>query len=200
MPRLGRVPVLTRALFLAAAYLGSLQACCVTPPTAEELMDLGYRSPEQTFLTLRAAVRGDLPRLEYRSLSAGFRSRNGLSQLSYREFRGEWYAKNPWLKPALSQAEILERTDHPDGRHSVLRGGILGEEARIHLVAEDFAQLWDQSELREDLAVEDMGALLSSRDGSWVASVPGKGEAPTELRLGREWKIDGIERVETATP
>jgi len=45
-----------------------------------------------------------------------------------------------------------------------------------------------------------MGALLSSRDGSWVASVPGGGEAPSELRLGREWKIDGIERAEAATP
>ena len=62
-------------------------------------MDLGYRSPEQAFQTLRAAIRGDLPRLEYRSLSSGFRQRNSLSQLSYREFREEWYAKNPWLKP-----------------------------------------------------------------------------------------------------
>jgi len=200
MPRIGSVPVLTRALFLSAAYLGSLQACCVTPPTAEELMDLGYRSPEQTFHTLRAAIRGDLPRLEYRSLSADFRSRNGLSQLTYREFRGEWFAKNPWLKSAISGAEILERTDHPDGRSSVLRVGVLGEDALIHLVAEDYAQLWDQDELREDLAVEDMAQHLSSQSGAWTVRIPGGGEPPTELRLGREWKIDAIERAEAVTP
>ena len=169
-------------------------------PHGRRTDDLGFRSPEQCFKTLRAAIRGDLPRLEYRSLSSGFRSRNGLSQLSYREFREEWYAKNPWLKTALSNAEVLEQTDHPDGRSAILRVGVLGEEALIYLVAEDFAQLWDRAELREDVAVEDMGALLANRDGSWVARVPGEGEPPTELRLGREWKIDGIERVEDAAP
>jgi len=163
-------------------------------------MDLGYRSPEQAFQTLRAAIRGDLPRLEYRSLSSGFRQRNSLSQLSYREFREEWFGQNPWLKLALSNAEVLEQTDHPDGRSSVLRVGILGEDALIHLVAEDFAQLWDQNELREDLAVEDMSQHLSSQGGVWTARVPGGGDRPTELRLGREWKIDGIERAESAAP
>ena len=163
-------------------------------------MELGFRSPEQSFKTLRAAIRGDLPRLEYRALSAGFRSRNGLSQRSYREFREEWFGKNPWLKPALSGAEVLEQTDHPDGRSAILRVGVLGEEALVYLVAEDFAQLWDRAELREDVAVEDMGALLSNRGGAWIASVPGAGELPTELRVGREWKIDGIERVEDAAP
>ncbi len=163
-------------------------------------MDLGFRSPEQTFATLRAAIRGDLPRLEYRSLSSGFRSRNGLSQLSYREFREELFAKNPWLKPALSRAEVIEQTDHPNGHSAVLRVGVLGEEALIYLVAEDFAQLWDRAELREDVAVDDMGALLSNKDGAWVARVPGEGALPSELRVGREWKIDGIERVEDAAP
>ena len=107
MSRIGSVPALTRVLFLLAACLGSLHGCCVTPPTAEELLDLGYRSPAQAFHTLRAAIRGDLPRLEYRSLSAGFRRRNGLSQLSYREFRADWNSKNPWMRTALSGAEIL---------------------------------------------------------------------------------------------
>ena len=163
-------------------------------------MDLGYRSPLQAFNTLKAAIRGDLPRLEYRSLSAGFRSRNGLSQLSYREFREEWFGQNPWMKAALSGAEVLERVDHAGGRRTVLRVGILGEEALVHLVAEDFAQLWDQAELREDVAVDDMGALLTQRDGRWTASVEGGGAPPTELRLGREWKVDGIERVEDPAP
>ena len=200
MPRIGSVTTLTRALFLSAASLGSLQACCVTPPSAEELMDLGFRSPEQAFNTLRAGIRGDLPRLEYRSLSGGFRSRNGLSQLSYREFREQWFRENPWLKAAVSGAEVLERRDHPSGRSSVLRVGVLGQEALVFLVAEDFAQLWDRDELREDVLVDDMGALLKQRDGRWVASVPGGGTAPTELRLGREWKIDGIERVDESAP
>ena len=200
MPTIGTVRPLTRALFLSAASLGSLGSCCLSPPTAEELMDLGYRSPPQAFNTLKAAIRGDLPRLEYRSLSTDFRRRNGLSQLSYREFREEWFAQNPWMKAALSGAEVLERVDHPGGRRTTLRVGVLGQEGLVILVAEDFAQLWDQAELREDVGVEDMGALLTQRDGRWIASVPGDGAPPTELRLGREWKIDGIERVEEAAP
>jgi len=194
------VHALTRAIFLFATCLGTLQGCCVTPPTAEELLDLGYRSPEQAFLTLRAAVRGDLPRLEYRSLSAGFRRRNGLSQLSYREFREDWYRQNPWIRTALSSAEIQEQTMRADGRSATLRVGILGKEALVHLVAEDFLQLWDQDELREDIAVDDMGAHLSATGGDWLARFPGGGDAPSELRLGREWKIDGVEELERLDP
>ena len=192
------MPTLTRALFLLTACVGFLHSCCVTPPTAEELLDLGYRSPTQAFHTLRAAVRGDLPRLEYRSLSADFRRRNGLSQLTYREFRAEWYAQNPWMRAALSSAEVLESSVHSDERRATLRVGIVGKEALIELVAEDFVQLWDLDELREDNAIDDMGAHLSSEDGAWSASFPGGGVAPTELRIGREWKIDSIKQVEQA--
>ena len=117
--------------------------------TAEELLDLGYRSPAQAFHTLRAAIRGNLPRLEYRSLSADFRRRNGLSQLSYREFREDWHAENPWMHAALSSAEIIESELDPGGRRATLRVGVLGQEALIVLVAEDFVQLWDFDELRE---------------------------------------------------
>ena len=198
MPRIGSVPALTRVLFLFAACLGSLHGCCVTPPTAEELLDLGYRSPAQAFHTLRAAIRGDLPRLEYRSLSADFRRRNGLSQLTYREFRAEWYAQNPCMRAALSSAEVLESNVHSGERRATLRVGIVGEEALIYLVAEDFVQLWDLDELREDNAIDDIGAYLSAEDGAWSARFPGTGPAPTELRIGREWKIDSIKQVEQA--
>ena len=196
MPRIGSVPSLTRVLFPLALCLGSLTGCCVTPPTAEELLDLGYRSPAQAFHTLRAAIRGDLPRLEYRSLSADFRRRNGLSQLSYREFREDWHAENPWMIAALSSAEIIESELDPGGRRAILRVGVLGQEALIVLVAEDFVQLWDFDELREDIAVDDMGTYLKREAGSWSARVPGGDPAPTELRIGREWKIDRISEVE----
>jgi len=198
MTRIGRVPYLTRPLFLLAACLGPLHGCCVSPPTAEELLDLGYRSPAQAFHTLRAAIRGDLPRLEYRSLSTSFRQRNGLSQLSYREFREDWYSQNPWMRAALSSAEVLESDVHSGERRATLRVGVLGKEAIIELVAEDFVQLWDLDELREDNAIDDIGAYLSAEDGAWSARFPGTGPAPTELRIGREWKIDSIKQLEPA--
>ena len=74
--------------------------------------------------------------------------------------------------------------------------GVLGKEALIVLVAEDFVQLWDFDELREDIAVDDMGTYLKREAGSWSARVPGGDPAPTELRIGREWKIDRISEVE----
>lgn len=196
MPRIGTVPTNTRVIFfLLAACMGTVQSCCTTPPSAEELLDLGYRSPRQAFQTLRAGIRGDLPRLEYRSFSSGFRRRNGLSQLSYREFREEWYSQNPWIKLALSQAEILEIIQRSE-THASLRVGALGSEVLVELVAEDFYQLWDGDELREDALIDDLGALLTPEAGEWVARVPGAGSSPSELRLGREWKVDDIRQPE----
>lgn len=196
MPRIDSVPTLKRAICLViVAFMGSAQSCCMTPPSAEEFLDLGYRSPRQAFQTLKAGIRGDLPRLEYRSLSSGFRRRNGLSQLSYREFREEWFSKNPWIKLALSQTEILERTERSE-TEVTLRVGALGSEFLVELVAEDFYQLWDGEELREDALIDDLGALLRPETGDWVARVPGGGDSPSELRVGREWKVDGIASLE----
>jgi hypothetical protein len=174
--------------------MGTAQSCCTTPPNAEELLDLGYRSPRQAFQTLRAGIRGDLPRLEYRSLSGDFRRRNGLSQLSYREFREDWYSENPWIKIALSNAEVLELIQRSPTRVS-LRVGALGSEILIDLVAEDFYQIWDGDELREDALVGNIAELIMADDGGWIARVPGDGPAPSELRLGREWKVDDIRQA-----
>ena len=196
MPRIGTVPTNTRAIFfLLAACMGTIQSCCTTPLSADEFLDLGYRSPRQAFQTLKAGIRGDLPRLEYRSFSTDFRRRNGLSQLSYREFREKWYSQNPWIKLALSQAEISELIQRSETR-ATLRVGALGSEVLIELVAEDFYQLWDGDELREDALIDDLGTLLSPEAGEWVARVPGAGSTPSELRLGREWKVDDIRRPE----
>jgi hypothetical protein len=195
MPRIGSVPTQTRVIFLLlAACMGTAQSCCTTPPNAEELLDLGYRSPRQAFQTLRAGIRGDLPRLEYRSLSGDFRRRNGLSQLSYREFREDWYSENPWIKIALSNAEVLELIQRSPTRVS-LRVGALGSEILIDLVAEDFYQIWDGDELREDALVGNIAELIMADDGGWIARVPGDGPAPSELRLGREWKVDDIRQA-----
>jgi hypothetical protein len=198
MPRIGSVPPLTRALFCLSLSLGALPGCCLTPPTAEELLDLGFRSPEQAFHTMRAAVRGDLPRLEYRCLSAGFRQRNHLSQLSYREFREDWYASNPWIRTALSRAQLLQCENHSDGRRATLTVGSLGQEIQVTLVAEDFVQVWDGAELREDIALDNMRPHMSLHEGAWTARFPGGSPPPTELRLGRDWKIDSISQTHAA--
>jgi len=179
--------------------MGTALGCCASPPNAEELLNLGYRSPTQSFRTLRAAVRGDLPRLEYRSLSSNFRRRNSLSQLTYREFREVWYAENPWIRAALSRADVLEIIERSPERVT-LRVGVLGADAFVDLVAEDFYQLWDGDELREDALVNDLGEHLNAEGGAWIVRLPGSGAAPSELRLGREWKVDDIRSAEPTAP
>ena len=133
------------ALF-ASVLLGG---CCVTPPTAEEILDLGFRSPKLTLRTFQAGVRGDLPLLEYRCFSQGYKSRNHLSQLAYREFREQELASNPWFQKGVADARILTSESLGEGRH-LLRVGSQVHVIEVELVREDFWQLWSNTDLLAD--------------------------------------------------
>lgn len=189
-------------LFVAVALAGL--ASCVSPPSAEELARVGYRSPEQTFTSFQIAVRADSPVLEYRCLSAGFRERNRVSQLTWREFRDEWYASHPLLRRALAKARILSVEELATDRR-VLLAESHGHRLRVHFVREAFYQVYAGDMLHADellpqqrgLApylgaepLEQGRALLSAAVELRATDLP---EHPTEFRIGLEWKIDGIE-------
>ena len=190
---------------LVPALLGG---CCVTPPTAEEILDLGFRSPELTLRTFQAGVRGDLPLLEYRCFSQGYKSRNHLSQLAYREFREQELASNPWFQKGVADARILTSESLGEGRH-LLRVGSHGHVIEVELVREDFWQLWSNTDLLADelLAhggfsratdVLDTGPLVVASAELTPDLASGSleelREKITEFRIGREWKIDRIEQ------
>ncbi|MDP6539437.1 MAG: hypothetical protein QF903_12930 [Planctomycetota bacterium] len=186
-------------------------ACCASPPTAEELFDRGFRSPTQTFRTFQTGVRSDDGRTEYRCLSTRFRRRHLLSQLLYLEFRDKWFASKPWLRAAIADARIVGVTfeEGDDPRRCVLTAAALGERLAVHLVREDFVQLYDGSELVVDEALDSPSGFSDSLavtvpDGFDRARVRGEAvlstsippERVTELRIGQDWKVDDIEKSE----
>ena len=97
---------------LPALWAWILCACCVSPATPEDLVAVGFRTPEQTFKTFQTALRSELYGWEYKCLSPGFKERNGgITELSWRIFREELW----WLKYA-GQAEIVSLRTEPTKR------------------------------------------------------------------------------------
>lgn len=196
-------------LWFALLAPAVVAGCCVTPPTAEEILNLGFRTPEMTFRTFQAGVRGDLPLLEYRCFSVDYRSRNRLSQLTYREFRERELASSPWFQKGVADAKILASESLEEGRH-LLRVGSHGHELEVVFVREDFWQLWSNADRLVDQPLprggfSDSADILVNDPPLVVASAeltPDLVDRPleelreqfTEFRVGREWKIDHIEQ------
>jgi hypothetical protein len=162
---------------------------------------VGFRSPEQAFHSFQVAVRMNDPDLELRCFSGGFRSRNRVSQLTWREAREELYERMPWLRYGIATAEVQAREVR--GAEAWLRVEAGGRELRVGLVREDFAEAWSGSERILDEEVDWQAATGVQQGGerTWVfgrAALPAGADAArlTELRLGREWKIDDVQPVE----
>jgi hypothetical protein len=195
--------VLGRLVLVAAAL--PFGACCllVRPPEAEELLAAGFRTPEQTFRTFQLGWRGDLPDLEHRCLSRGWRERDRISRLNYREFRAALVDQEPFLRLGIADAEP---TGAPEihGDRALLRAESHGRTIEVRLVLDDFVEVWSGGErlVDEYAPFEDHTQVQAVEGGVerlWghVQLPAGAAERrPTELRLGREWKIDGLEIVE----
>jgi hypothetical protein len=198
-----------RAPFLAL-LAGSLALVpsCVSAPAASDWMAVGYRTPLQTVRTFQTAVRAEEPDLELRCFSSAFRARNHISRLTWREFFEELQKQQPFLRKGIADAEVEGDIDQRGGRARV-RLASHGVELRVDLVLEDFGQVWtgDSLLVDEDLKFSDpehTGLQEGAAGGRWFygrLALPA--EAPTskitELRLAREWKIDGIESLGEAS-
>jgi hypothetical protein len=198
---------------ILAGYLSSMG--CVSPPSPQEVLDTGFRTPEMTLHTLQMGVRADLPGLEYSCLAAGFRARHGLSQLGYREFRERVLEGEIAFWLGIPDARVTESLRLSPTRH-LLRCISHCETFEVELVLEEYWQLWADGELIADVALEpgSFDEWTSVYEDGGNHYVFGQVQLPSELaqippeeldskmsefRLGREWKIDDLRAGEVLT-
>jgi hypothetical protein len=171
---------------------------CVCPPEPEDVLAVGFRTPEKAFRTFQTATRLDDPDLELRCFSMGFRERHGIGQLTWREARVELYGRQPWLRAGIAGATI-EDLDADVGR-ARLRVDTAGGDYVVVLVREDFAEAW-AGEARVLDEATPWWRTTGIQDGEggrrWIfgrVALPlgVDGAQVTDLRFGREWKIDDV--------
>jgi hypothetical protein len=196
-PKLAREASLAVLLLLLGAGTGA--GCCVAPPTTGELLAVGFHTPEQAFATFQTAVRADDPSLERRCLSADFVARNHLSEQVFRVFWEQLEEDEPFLRKGIADAERSGPAEVRRDR-ATLRAESHGKKIVVELVREDFSEAFSGDERLVDEAApfaERTGVQPAADGTSWIYGrmpLP-SGIAPervTELRLGREWKIDGF--------
>jgi len=164
---------------------------------------VGFRTPEQAFRTFQTAIRADDPGAELRCLSAGFIAENKLSELIFREFWERYTSENPFLRKGITDAVIEAPAEIRRGS-ARLRAVSHGRRIEIAFVREDFCEAWEGGVRRVDEAAPfpDRSGVHAGPDGTrWMfGQMPvAEGVATdriTELRVGREWKIDGFEMLE----
>jgi len=177
----------------------ALAAACVSAPEPADWLALGFRTPEQTFQSFQTGLRAELPDLEYRSLSSGFKRREGLTQLAYREYRHELFRREPWLKLAAeAKIERVERISDARAR-LVARVDTWFHEERfeLELVREDYYEVWVDGARRDDGNAAWL-ELVREEDAALVVTVPRppalQADELSEVVAGREWKIDSLPR------
>ena len=191
--------MLGRILLLAAVAVSGL-ACCVAPPATEELLAVGFRTPEQAFATFQTAVRADDPGLLRRCFSSDFVARNHLSEQVFRVFWDRLVEDERFLRKGIADAERSGAAEVRRDR-ATIRAESHGRKVVVELVLEDFCEAFSGAEKIADEAVpfaDRTGAQPAADGTTWIygrmplpAGVPR--ERLTELRFGREWKIDGFE-------
>lgn len=186
-------------------------AGCISPPDAEALLAVGFRSPEQTFETFKTAVRGDLATLEYRCLSAGFRSANNLSAHTYVTAREELLRENPFIK-WVARAKIEKSETRGDRAHyieAVIDAKVTSRRLGLWFVRDDAVEIYGgdpghRGELIFDDYVDfdDVLRVLEKGDGTWELQArerftPYDPDADVrrigEVRFLQDWKIDSLE-------
>lgn len=195
----------TWTLALAQAVALSLAAACVCPPEPEDILAIGFRTPEQAFRTFQTATRLDDPDLELRCFSVDFRRRNGISQLTWREARAELYARQPWLRAGIVGADVVDR--QLDSSRARLRVDTAGGDYIVELVREDFAEIWAGDERVLDAELDWRAGVQTQAGGDGREWVVGRVQTPpdlatssiTDLRFGREWKIDEVGPLQDET-
>ena len=184
--------------FGSCLLLGLAAAGCrVAPPGIQELLAVGFRTPEQAFGTFQTAVRADDPGLERRCLSSDFLARNHLSEQVFRTFWERLEKDEPFLRKGIADARVEGPAELRPGRARI-RAESHGRKLVVELVREDFCEAWAGGDRIADEAApfrERTGVQEGSDGTRWIyARMPlpagVEPERATELRFGREWKID----------
>lgn len=194
---------------LVVGLVCSVVGCRAPRPTARELLEvLGERrrpfhaDPRQTFEAFRLAFRGRLYDLEYNCFSDGFKERQGVGQLTYREVRDEALGSTlvAW---ALWKAEVSP-VEYLDARRARLTASYAGRTVRVDFVREDFWETWASGEKQDAFEPWESSTYCPGPEEfpspAIVAVLPLPDRAAyggiTELRVGQEWKIDHFEWLE----
>ncbi len=200
--RVGASRRLASVVIACGALAGGLASgACVSPPTPEAVLATGFRSPEQTFETFKTALRGDLVDLEYRCLSAGFKSANRISLQTYGEARTELLASQPLFKLA-ARAKVVDTMGLPSrGRVQLLvrvSAFFVTRTFLINLVREGYYQSYDERGVIEG-APADWNAIASATGDRMRIELPLPAgfvlDEIGEVHAGRQWKIDGFESI-----
>jgi len=198
-PRYPSPETIRRLTALLLALAGA--ACISRSPGAEDWLETQHRTPRGTLEAFQNALAEDLPDLEYRCLSAGFRAEHGVSSLTYREARGAlpFYRK-------LADAKVA--AERPLGEGSVefdlvLRHLFGSEHLRVRMIREEFVEIYAENDRVHDerVALEE-SVSIEGRDLTARVPLPRGLELGmiSEWRLGREWKIDAVEFLEDPQP
>lgn len=196
--------MLTAIAAIAAQGVGG--CCLIRPPNADVLLgagEAGLRTPESAFELFRAAFASDLPLLEYRSLSQGFRRANGLSYQTYREARAQLLDRQPFMA-FLAKAQVVDSVATGEGRHRLTVEAV-GRRFYVDLVREDEFQMFSGGRLLADGPIDFPAALRVDPVGDGVrvradlrltpetlSAEPAELESASSLRLERRWRIDAF--------
>lgn len=174
---------------------------CLSRPSADDWLAVGYHSPEQTFRTFQTAIRGDRPEPGYRCFSDSLRDRFRLSRIAYREALEEHY---PFLKH-IGRAEILTVIPLGEDRARVVAEvSVLWFEKRfsIDFVREGFWEVWssedDEFPFADDYAK--LRDIVRAEGGRVLLRLPGdvSGIEPTTITrvvADQYWKIDDFTEI-----
>lgn len=193
-----RAAAAAAVLFCAAAT----GCCLVRPPDAETIFAAGsngYRTPEAAFETFRVAFGSDLPRLEYLSLSQGFRQRENVSYQTYLVARQKLLREHPLLE-LLAGAEVVASEAAGPRKHRLVVA-VAGRRLEVDLVREDRFQIYKGTDFLADGEAEfgaavhvepaPGGKLVTARVAIPADELQGVDlESLTELELVQTWKID----------
>lgn len=200
-----------RVLVLVLALLAPLAGCLTPHPTAADWLDIGFRTPEQTFGTWQTAFATDSEDLEYRCLSVAMKQRLGIDSATYRIARDELLRSVPGLK-RVAAAEIRRAWALTEERWRLVAQVEflwIDRFIQVDLVREEFFELY-RGDRRVLDGLIDFDAIVVLDDSTeppilWagVDAADPLGLAPAvtpatvdELRVGREWKIDALVSLE----
>lgn len=200
-----------RTIVLALALLVTGTSCATPPPAPEDLIQVGFRSPSQTFRTFQSAVGADLIDLEYRCYADEFKREWDITQGNYRVARKQLFEEIPWVR-RISTAEIMGETVidptlvRVDARVTFLFQTV---DVEVYLSRSAFYELYVGEERISDGLVEFTDVVRRVSEGQGFdhtemvltaieldAPVPPnimrRLDEITEVRVGREWRIAGL--------
>ncbi len=194
---------------LIGAIASQLTGCSVPPPTVQQGLDFGFRTPKQAFESWRTAVQGDLLAEEYRCFSRSWKvNSQARTLLKYATARDEILRRYPQLRWAVYQAEdpeIVVAHEYAVLIEAKIPGPLWVKDRYLfaHLIREGFWEAYtedypDKPELGNDYKPADFDVFqYSKRYDSFRVVVDNfsqqgddvSPEAVLEVGAGWHWKI-----------